>query len=63
MKKRITKIKRNKDIARVILLVVLISLIPLLHNNFHTLTILVVALGIYALVLFVVGRLSEEEKK
>lgn len=63
MKKRLTRKERNKDIARVIFLVVLISLIPLLHNNFHTLTTLVVAFAVYALVLFIVGRLSEEEKR
>ncbi|UOQ93125.1 hypothetical protein MUO14_22485 [Halobacillus shinanisalinarum] len=60
--KKLTKKEKNQQRASVILLVIIIILGPTLHNHFDTINILVIGSPIYLIVLFIVGRLSEEKE-
>ncbi|MYL63491.1 hypothetical protein GLW07_09015 [Bacillus hwajinpoensis] len=62
MKMEVAKKKKNQKIAGVILLVIVIVLSPFLHDHFHPLTLLITTIIIYAIVMFIVGLLSKEEK-
>ncbi|TKD69781.1 hypothetical protein [Pseudalkalibacillus hwajinpoensis] len=58
----VAKKKKNKKIAGAILLVIVIVLSPFLHDHFNPLTLLITTIIVYAIVMFIVGLLSKEEK-
>lgn len=58
----VAKKKKNQKIAGAILLVIVIVLSPFLHDHFKALTLLITTIIIYAIVMFIVGLLSKEEK-
>ena len=58
----VAKKKKNQKIAGAILFVIVIVLSPFLHDQFNPLTLLITTIIIYAIVIFIVGLLSKEEK-